>query len=117
MAAQATAATGQNVVMWAGDQIDIRVPIRGSSGEPVALPGAAGHYYIERNGDVVLHKSGAGVTIENDAGLFTLVIALDRSDTESFSGRYDHRFRIVDGDNRLITVAVGTLQVQASPAL
>jgi hypothetical protein len=116
MSVNSTAATGQNVVMWAGDELTLRIPILGVDGLPIQLPGAVGFWYLESGSKVTLSKdSSSGVAIALVDGTYEMTISLISADTADRSGVYEHRARVIDQNGRLETITVGRFTIQPSP--
>lgn len=119
MTQQAKAATGQNVVMWAGDEIRLRFRVTDQDGNPTSLLGASGFWFLEdRSGAVLVTKDGTtGVTIEQNGDLWDVVVALVNADTAALVGAFPQFVRIRDADGRPLTIATGLVTIKDAPQL
>jgi len=128
-------ATDQQVEMWAGDTLTIRIPIKDTDGGYVDLGGATAKWWMGKNAkatgtDVYLKKSSAstmlcddGVTrnqveIDRETDFWVLLVHLKGDDTETGFGTnpkpatYYHEAEVIDADGNIATVTTGQFIIE-----
>lgn len=105
----------ESAQVFAGERKNIRIDVVDASGNPYNMTGKTLEWVIRKgsNGPVVLTKSGAAITLTNNAGTNDrAIVALDADDTvdgltDEFlinPGRYSHALRQADaGDEAILS--------------
>jgi len=107
-------ALNQNISMFAGDDLEIKVPLLTSTGGVVSPVGLTARYAAGFPGQIVVSKTtGAGITVGIEGGTAVLTITLLAADTLSKSSRvpYIHEIEVVDSEGRSFTALRGELAV------
>ena len=104
----------RDIVLHAGDDIEIAVDVFDADDEPLGLEGATVLWVVAaRDADAtrVLTKSTTegGITMDEPSNRF--VIAIAAGDTAALAGRYRHQAQITDGAGNRSTVLTGTLRI------
>lgn len=105
---------GGNIVLHAGDDVQIAVDVYDEDDTPLGLEGATVVWAVaERDAAAtrVLTKSSAdgGIVLGEPSNRF--VIAIAAADTAGLAGRYWHQAQVTDGAGNRSTVLAGTLNV------
>lgn len=112
-------ADNQNITLKAGDTVNIIIPVKDSSGNPVSFTNPVAIWSVGNfvNSHIVLLKSTAntldtGTTISLTNNFWTFNISLYNADTQNIlPGTYYHQARIIDG-MYYTTITTGTLEIQ-----
>lgn len=115
-----TGAINQNLDLFAGDEILIKIPIKDAAGGIVPLPGARGFWFLESGLTALISKdetTGVVIAADQTTGVFTMSVPLTRADTQALAGVYRIRARIVDTNGRLITISSGQATIHPSPEI
>jgi hypothetical protein len=109
-------AIGQNITQWQGDSRIISFPVTDALGNNVDLSGASARWWVGKTAfatgtDIYVEKStasGGGMTLENNAGLWSVVITLVPTDTENVAaGRWYHECEVIDAAGNVARVLLG----------
>jgi hypothetical protein len=110
-------AENQNVVLPAGDSLEIVLPVKTEAGVDVPLAGATVRWWMGRSkssigSDVFLKKSiGSGIVI---AGA-TATVSIAPADTDAIpAGVYYHEAEVVFADATVSTVTTGSFTIGAT---
>lgn len=109
-------ATNQNATVYAGDYLEIEVPVLDPSGGTISPAGMTARYKVGKNSastEALISKdSGGGIVITTVDGTMFLTITLDPADTASLPPRsYYHEVEVTDIGGRPFTVMIGHLEV------
>lgn len=110
----------QTIEIWRGDSHTITIPVRDGDGNAVNLTGATARWWVGKSvnstgTNVLIQKAtgGSGITITSDAGLYTLNITVNPSDTEDLRpGDWYHEAEVTLS-GVVSTVTVGTFTLNA----
>lgn len=104
----------RDIVLHAGDDIEIAVDVFDAEDAPLGLEGATVVWAVaarDASATRVMTRSttGGGITLGEPANRF--VIAIAAGDTATLAGRYRHHAQIIDGAGNRSTVLAGTLTI------
>lgn len=101
---------------YAGDALNINVPVFNDAGERVDITGASAEWFltpIEDQTTRLVEKTVAngGIELTNPAN-GELVIRVDTGDTAALQGIHHHRCRLTDSAGRRATIFIGTIEIE-----
>ncbi|MGE0256814.1 MAG: hypothetical protein AB7N54_19475 [Alphaproteobacteria bacterium] len=103
----------RNIVLHAGDDVEITVDVFDADNQPLGLEGASVTWAVaERDAGaerVITKISPGGISFGEEPNRF--VIAIAGEDTAGLSGRYRHQAQVTDGAGNRSTVLSGILNV------
>jgi hypothetical protein len=108
-------AVNQDITAYVGDTLIITIPVLDGAGQNVDLAGAGASWWMGKNvtatgADVYIKKSlGQGMTLtDNTAGLYTITITLDPSDTQTLqAGTFYHEAAVIDSQGDIARISLG----------
>ena len=112
-------AINQNITIYAGDYLEIEIPVLNPTGGSINPVGAAAKYMVAKDLSapvpLISKHSGDGITVSTDGpgGTMLLTIVLEPDDTADMAdwGSYYHEVEIRDSEDRPFTVMTGVLTV------
>lgn len=115
-------ATGQNIVLWAGDDLILRFTIKDAAGAPVDLTGASAKWRLTKNAltrtgsNILLEKSSANsqqIWFDHPSTFWRVFVKLLPVDTENVAPNpnYYHECQVVLSDGTVSTVVVGKFKL------
>lgn len=104
----------RNIVLHAGDDVEITVDVFDADDQPLGLEGASVTWAVaerDAGAERVITKTSpeGGISLGEEANRF--VIAIAGEDTAGLSGRYRHQAQVTDGAGNRSTVLSGILNV------
>jgi len=106
-------AKNQNAEVYAGDYVEIELPVRDPSGESISATGLTARYKATYASTTAINKSPEDIDITTKDGTAYLKITLLPEDTENLPPRaYYHEIEVVDSIERPFTVMTGTLIIR-----
>jgi hypothetical protein len=110
------AETGQDITIYAGNDVALDVSLLDEAGAALDLTGTSLEWGMaERFADDAVLRKATPVEIEvtdEVAGLAT--VHLDPADTATLGGIYRHELRLTDAGGNIVTLLTGALTIRTS---